>query len=193
MDWKKETISAAELEKRQKEYMSAAMSMMKRSAAVSEPIRQQEPEPVPPAEPEIPAAAPEPEAKSAADNEPETNGVPEPEKEPEKEPVPEPVPEPGNDTAGKGTDTSYGVYTADELLSGEYHDDGLKKAAEILEEMTRNTEMMKKLADGDGGSTDTTDFPDFSCGTDGDGGDSFREQPEAETEIPQQEHVPSDE
>ena len=30
MDWKKETMSAAELEKRQKEYMSAALSMMKR-------------------------------------------------------------------------------------------------------------------------------------------------------------------
>ena len=32
MEWKKEKISAAELERSRKEYMSAAMSMMKRSS-----------------------------------------------------------------------------------------------------------------------------------------------------------------
>ena len=180
MDWKKETMSAAELEKRQKEYMSAALSMMKRSSAAPEP----EPLAVSEPEPEVPADAPEVavEVQPVPDEE-----EPEPEIQ-EKEPEPEPGPETGSDTSGSGTDKSYGVYTADELLSGEYHDDGLKKAAEILEEMTRNTAMMKKLADGDGGSSDTTDFPEFSCGTDGEEEDTFRGSAEAE-----QEYVPSDE
>ena len=44
MDWKKETLDPAELERRQREYARAAMSMMKKSAKpVSAPI----PEPVP--------------------------------------------------------------------------------------------------------------------------------------------------
>ena len=183
MDWKKETMSAAELEKRQKEYMSAALSMMKRSSS-PEPLAVSEPEP------EVPAGLPETpvEVQPVPDEEQKTDADPDTEKEPEKEPEPEPGPETGSDTSGSGTDKSYGVYTADELLSGEYHDDGLKKAAEILEEMTRNTEMMKKLADGDGGSSDTTDFPEFSCGTDGEEEDTFRGSAEAE-----QEYVPSDE
>ena len=192
MDWKKETMSAAELEKRQKEYMSAALSMMKRSSAAPEP----EPLAVSEPEPEAPAGLPEtpvevqpvPDEEPKTDEEQKTDADPDTEKEPEKEPEPEPGPETGSDTSGSGTDKSYGVYTADELLSGEYHDDGLKKAAEILEEMTRNTAMMKKLADGDGGSSDTTDFPEFSCGTDGEEEDTFRGSAEAE-----QEYVPSDE
>ena len=216
MDWKKETISAAELEKRQKEYMSAAMSMMKRSSPERVPERQQkpvpQPEPAPQTEPEIkqgqepeekaPAEAPEPKEKASADApDPEEKApaeAPEPKEKapadtPEPEAKPEPEPAAGTETADGGNDTSYGVYTADELLNGEYHGDGLKKAAEILEEMTRNTEMMKKLADGDGGGTDTTDFPDFSCESDGDGGDSFRGTAGSDPEHSSQEQVPADE
>jgi hypothetical protein len=156
MEWKKEKIGAAELERRQREYMNAAMNMVKRSAPAAAP----EPEPVPESVPEsvsvqeiVPEPAPAPEPESA------------PEPEPESEPEPEP--EPGND--------KYGVYTADELLRDTPKDDGMKKAADILEEMTRNAEIMRKLAN-EGSDPDTTDFPDFSCGTeDGDAG-QFRDR-----------------
>ena len=60
-------------------------------------------------------------------------------------------------------DTNFGVYSADELLSGKQEGEGLRKAAEILEEMSRNTEMMKKLAEESKGvEPGTTDFPDFA-------------------------------
>jgi hypothetical protein len=82
-----------------------------------------------------------------------------------------------DESGGDVSETKYGVYTADEIKSGEYRDDGHRKAAEILGEMTRNTEMMKKLAEGEKDS-DTTDFPDFSCGTNGEDEDSFRKAEE---------------
>ncbi|MCR4779587.1 MAG: hypothetical protein K5876_00680 [Ruminiclostridium sp.] len=151
MEWKKEKIGAAELERRQREYMNAAMSMVKRSAPVPEPEPEPEPEPVPTAEPVI---MPEPE----------------PVHEPEPEPEPEPAAEAGPEA---GESEKYGVYTADELLGDGEKDDGMKRAAEILEEMTRNTEMMRKLAE-EGEDGGTTDFPEFSCGTGGEG-ERFRD------------------
>lgn len=181
MEWKKEKISASELERRQKEYMNAAMSMVKRSqtvtVTVTEPVPEPEPEPVIPEPPEAvviagsaeekapgPAEKPESPEESAPEPEPASGPDPEPENKPEPEPE---------------ESANYGVYTADELLNGEAEGAGLKKAAEILEEMTRSTEMMRKLAHDDD-EPGTTDFPDFSCGTDsGDDGDCFREYEEA--------------
>ena len=196
MDWKKEKISASELEKKQKEYMSAALAMMKRSSAVPAAVTARE-------EPDSPgdsrtekadtaaetAAEPAPEAAGTAEitvtaevgvTAEITTAVDDAQPEPESgQPAPEECddePEPEE----QKHDDKYGVYTADEL-SGmeEYKGEGLKKAAEILEEMTRSTEMMKKLADGadDDGDPDTTDFPDFSCADGEDsGGGSFREK-----------------
>ena len=224
MDWKKETMSAAELEKRQREYMSAAMTMMKRSvpaattatesetvtaaappsageagtnggrpgaavpAAVSEPVKGEANEPTVRAEP------------AQADAPPQAAPVtPEPAEAPEAEPDAEPDGEPQQDEKPRPDgepqpDTNYGVYTADELLNGEYNGDGLKKAAEILEEMTRNTAMMKKLADG-GEDPDTTDFPDFSGSADCESEGSFREETEEcrEEKVPAEGSVASDE
>lgn len=205
MDWKKETISASELEKRQKEYMNAAMSMMKRSSVRAETVPAAPSEPVKEAEPPAPVIA------EAVEQVQETVQEAVPADEPESdeikqseavtvgdiEPVPDEEPPAGHsdrsaeeDTpADAGTEgnaeesdddsaeTKYGVYTADEIKSGEYRDDGLRKAAEILEEMTRNTEMMKRLAEGEEDSG-TTDFPDFLCGTDGEDEDSFRKAKE---------------
>lgn len=207
MDWKKETMSAAELEKRQAEYMNAAISMMKRSSpsaapsavpsappaageagrngglsgaavpsAESEPVKGEAKEPTVKAEPEAAPVTPEPAEASEHDREPVPDEEPKPKET--KEAVPEEAPETGekaDESGNNDPDTKYGVYTADEIISGEYRDDGLRKAAEILEEMTRNTEMMKKLADGEN-DPDTTDFPDFSCKAEGEDGSSFREE-----------------
>ncbi len=185
MEWKKEKMSAAELERRQKEYMNAAMSMCKRSHAPEaaaaaaapepeEPVRYEPKEPVQ-NEPKEPVQS-EPEAPTAEAAEPAVTGQPEEQQGPGSQPAPEPE-----------NDPNYGVYTAEELLKGENDSEGLKKAAEILEEMTRSTEMMKKLASEDE-EEGTTDFPDFSCDTDGEEDDCFRE----DTGSPEDECPPSD-
>lgn len=205
MDWKKETISASELEKRQKEYMNAAMSMMKRSSVRADTVPAAPPEPVKEAEPPAPVIAEAveqvQETVQEASDSPDTESIdvrqaedpaaagiePVPDEEPPaehsdisaEEDTPADAGTAGNaeESDDDSAETKYGVYTADEIKSGEYRDDGLRKAAEILEEMTRNTEMMKRLAEGEEDSG-TTDFPDFSCGTDGEDEDSFRKAKE---------------
>ena len=184
MEWKKEKISAAELERSRKEYMNAAMNMMKRSdtsARTGAPAESTEPAPAV----EITQSAEitqavevtqtvditPPEVTEPAEETPETSEPPETPKIPEAAPAAEgasgPVPEEECKQAEElpGEGDSYGVYTAEELLKADKSDDGLKKAAEILEEMTRNTAIMKRLA-ADTDDADTTDFPDFSCDTD---------------------------
>ncbi len=186
MEWKKEKISAAELERSRKEYMSAAMNMMKRSdtsARTGAPAESTEPAPaVEITQPAEIAQAVEvtqtvditlPEVTEPAEETPETSEPPETPKIPEAAPAAEEPTEPAPDEEceqAEGASASgdkYGVYTAEELLKADRSDDGLKKAAEILEEMTRNTAIMKRLA-ADADDTDTTDFPDFSCDTDDD-------------------------
>ena len=193
MEWKKEKISAAELERSRKEYMSAAMNMMKRSdtsARTGAPAESTEPAPaveitqsaeitqavevtqtVDITPPEVTEPAEETPETSEPPETSETSETPETPKIPEAAPAAEgpsgPVPEEeckqAEELSGEGD--SYGVYTAEELLKADKSDDGLKKAAEILEEMTRNTAIMKRLA-ADSDDADTTDFPDFSCDTD---------------------------
>lgn len=166
MEWKKENISASELERRQKEYMNEALSMMKKSGSPHS-LPEKLPEPVTPAG-SIRLT------EEASDKLSEANVDQPDEQEPEKQ---QPIEKPATEQPTDDNDDKYGVYTADEVLSGEYSGEGLKKAAEILEEMTRSTEMMKKLANGDDeGESDTTDFPDFSGGIDG--GGRFREDEE---------------
>lgn len=174
MEWKKEKISAAELERRQKEYMNAAMSMVKRSHAAEPPTASAVSEP----EPE-PAAAPETEVHITEAETAGSTELPTEEKVPdtaEEMPAQEQFSEHDTEPApAHEEDENYGVYTADELLKGEGGGAGLKKAAEILEEMTRSTEMMKHLMN-DGEDSDTTDFPQFSCGTGEEAEDCFREE-----------------
>lgn len=155
MEWKKEKLSASELERRQREYMNEAMSMVRRSQAAPEPPAEPEPKPD-----EVPVAEP-------AAAVPEHIDEPEPVAEPAAEPEPEPA-----DAEKPAESDNYGVYTADELLGAPAKNEGMKKAAEILEEMTRSTEFMRKLADG-GEDAETTDFPKFEDCT---GGDVFREE-----------------
>ena len=205
MEWKKEKVSAAELERSRKEYMSAAMSMLKRSSSAVKVVPEEKlpetPE-TPPPETETPppeTETPPPETETAeaaqtvqpADAEPEENvqvsvtEVQQTETAEEKTEEAEKEKEEKQQTGETAEVTelqeeecekeeNYGVYTAEEVLQAKDTDSGLRKAAEILEEMTRNTAIMKKLASDMGEDDDTTDFPDFSCDT-GDGDCSFRD------------------
>ena len=225
MDWKKEKISASELERRQKEYASAALAMMRSAhpatqkdvlpagteaeSKAEEVLPENEPVVEITAKAEIGAQIT---VTAPAENSAEDDGVHEPAEMSTDEASAE-LSGSGGDTSGTGYETTdstapeevsavepndetdrtvpeehldpeekddrYGVYTADELMSGDYSGDGLKKAAEILEEMTRNTKMMKELAESDS-DPDTTDFPDFSC--DNGNGGQFRGEEDAQTE-----------
>ena len=211
MDWKKEKISASELEKRQKEYMNEALAMMRKSGSRHTiPVTPERTAELPVNNTGGTLYAAEPkqtdeDAKSggkAANNTADALYTTEPKQtdEPDEEAksggentanntadvlsAPQELTEEASDrlseqnvhdgaaepgTAGTDDDDKYGVYTAEEVMSGEYSGEGLKKAAEILEEMTRSTIMMKKLAAGDD-DPDTTDFPDFSGSESEDGG-----------------------
>ena len=130
MEWKKEKISEAELERRQKEYMSAAMIMVKRSHIQAQPDVPA-PEPAAP-EPEPVITEPEPQPAETV-TEPSA-----PEETPDTEPeADEETPADTENTAEQPepqSNENYGVYTADELLNGNTGGEGLKKAAEILNE-----------------------------------------------------------
>ena len=190
MEWKKEKISSAELEKRQKEYMNEALAMMKRGSVGTPPVTPPVTSPVTTEEetryePEAPEPAPT--AVELPEKQPTAQQSDKPEEVPAE--IPEETPSEVSSEApseapeqpeGSGDDGKYGVYTADELMNGEYKGDGLKKAAEILEEMTRSTEMMRKIASGDD-DPDTTDFPEFHADCEeGDEGQRFREEESAE-------------
>ena len=202
MEWKKEKISPAELERSRREYMSAAMDMMKRSdssarseasgVTVTQTAEIAQTAEIPaetaPAAEETVEAAPEaeetvgtvPEAEETAEAAPEAEETAEaaPEAEETAETAPaaeEPDEECAQTEEAAEKADSYGVYTAKELLRADRSDDGLKKAAEILEEMTRNTAIMKRLAADTDDDPDTTDFPDFSCGASDTDDCSFRD------------------
>ncbi len=186
MEWKKEKISSAELEKRQKEYMNEALAMMKRGSVGTPPVTPPVTSPVTAEEetryePEAPEPAPT--AVELPEKQPTAQQPDKPEEVPAE--IPEETPSEVSSEAPEqpeesGNDGKYGVYTADELMNGEYKGDGLKKAAEILEEMTRSTEMMRKIASGDD-DPDTTDFPEFHADCEeGDEGQRFREEESAE-------------
>ena len=179
MEWKKEQLSTAELERRRQEYLRAAMSMMKRSQPPEQKNEAVERAP----ETDITVSASSDENRMIV---PESGGIDLPEQNEEKnEEKYEEIHEENEETEETSeekqeneasADDKYGVYTADELMSGEYSGDGLKKAAEILEEMTKTAEMMKKIANEEESDGDTTDFPDFSGDTDEEDEGIFREE-----------------
>lgn len=178
MEWKKENISTSELEKRQKEYMNEALAMMKKSSS---------PDPLPepkPAEQQPDEQKPDDRSDAAAQfTEEASDKLSEPTDVQKKIDVNVPDEQTSDEQKRDEqiTDDSgdkYGVYTAEEIINSEYSGEGLRKAAEILEEMTRSTEMMKKLANSDN-DPDTTDFPDFSDSIPKDG-ERFRGEQETE-------------
>lgn len=148
MEWSKSTISKAELEKKQREYMEAAMNMAKKAGNTAQIVR----------------TAPEPVTKAEIVEEiveeiDDLTGVIEEIKEKSEEAAEEIAEETAEaaeeiveDIEGKGDkNDKFGVFNADELVTaienGEVSGEGLKQAAEILEEMTRKTETMRKLVE----------------------------------------------
>ena len=190
MEWKKEKISASELEKRQKEYMNEALAMMKRGSTVSVSVQSHTIE-------QTLDVHKEPDDEHT-DTEQVSEEVREEISGTEEKPVQEELlPTEAMDDESEQCeedDDKYGVYTADEIMNGEHDSEGLKKAAEILEEMTRSTEMMKRFADGEeDDDSGTTDFPDFSCDMT-DEGDRFRQDSSGSSEeLTKEKLVPKDE
>ncbi len=167
MEWKKVQLSAAELERRRQEYLRDAMSMMKRSHSAAQKNSVSQPEDTLTAE--VVRTASVQDIEDPAEEAAEQVNVEVPD---DKDTIagPDKAEEVSEESFDKeqesdeSADEKYGVFTAGEIMNKEYKDEGLKKAAEILEEMTKNAEMMKKLANGDDDSDgDTTDFPVFSC------------------------------
>ena len=152
MEWSRSNISAEELERRQREYIEAAMSMAKKAMPAPETVHivQPAPEPAEEAEkaPETELMEAEPEAMPQTETEPE----PQPEQQipaPLKEPEPEEKAEACETCEDDGEKTKFGVFGKEELLeaaeNGTVSGEGLKRAAEILAEMSSKTETMRKI------------------------------------------------
>ncbi len=152
MEWSKSTISKSELEKKQREFMEQAVKMAQKAGYHAEekeiPVVEHTPGPVV-EEPEAEAVTEEirvaveeiaeaveeitekaEELTGEITEEPDFFGEPAPDVPEEEEPT-------------------FGVFDAEELSkaieSGEISGEGLKQAAEILEEMKNKTDMMKRL------------------------------------------------
>jgi len=153
MEWSKNTITKAELEKKQREFMEQAMRMAKRSVtdnaeekvlSFSGTELTEEKATIPDIKEE--ESVSEEIVHNTAD---ELAEISEEAEDKEEEnffgETAEPVPE--ENTVYEGE--SYGVFDKDELTSaierGEITGEGLRQAAEILAEMTNKTELMKKL------------------------------------------------
>lgn len=166
MEWKKSTLSGAELERKRKEYIEAAMKMSDRAQPASDPpfrTEKAEDEAAPPPIPEV-----SPSEESVLKKEAEEIVFAEPEAPPSGEPAPK---EEAEETAPaeqekpevlfqpellhepepiEETEKKFGVFDVDELIEavkkGEVDGEKLREASEILEEMSGKTEEMQKLA-----------------------------------------------
>ncbi len=145
MEWSKSTISKAELEKKQREYIEAAINMAKRAGnSAQEDVT----------ETEIKAEI----VEEIVDEIDDLTGTLEEiaekadEKDEDHEETAEETEEIGDiKELTEEKDENFGVFNADELVTaienGEVSGEGLRQAAEILEEMTRKTETMRKLVE----------------------------------------------
>lgn len=144
MEWSKSTISKAELEKKQREYMEAAIKMSKKAGNTSVMTEEK---PVTKAE-IVEEIVEEVDDLSGLIEEIKEKSEEE-ENQPEESVVEEISVE--NIEAIDEKDDKFGVFNADELVTaienGEVSGEGLRQAAEILEEMTRKTETMRKLVE----------------------------------------------
>ena len=168
MEWKKENTNSEELDRRQKEYIDAAIRMMKRaenmkneSCAAAE--EKSAAEDISEAKEEIPEAtysAPEAivsdkeekceEQEAVADSSEETTEAEEAAEEiigydEEAAETAEAVTEENEREISEEEDTEgdYGVYTAEEILSGE----GFKNAEKIIDEIKQQKNAMKKMTE----------------------------------------------
>lgn len=124
MEWKKETLSKSELERMQKEYSERAMSMRSRAAAAQEET--------------VPETA-------------VTAQLPEPTEEPAEEVFEEVTSEISEESAADdkvSESENYGVYSAEEVIGRSGESESMKKASEILEEIARQNDALKRNGSG---------------------------------------------
>ncbi len=139
MEWSRSNITAEEMERRQREYIEAAMNMAKKAARTgfSEP----------PVQPTAPQAEPKAEEQAAeiAGEAPQA----EPKAEEQAAEIAEEEPQPEPKAERDEEKTTFGVFDKEELLTaaenGTVSGEGLKRAAEILAEMSDKTEEMRRV------------------------------------------------
>lgn len=145
MEWSKTNISKAELERKQREYIDAAISMAKRA----ENNRNEELRPVTKSE-IVERIVDEVDdltemLEEISDNADEAALI----TEEAAEEIVEEAAEEAVEEFAEEKNEQFGVFNAEELAdaieNGEVSGEGLRQAAEILEEMTRKTETMRKL------------------------------------------------
>ena len=135
MEWSKTTISRAELEKKQREYIEAAMDMARKAENRAEAAKPEE------------SALKEEIVEEIVEKTDDLTGFLDEIKEKSGE-IAEPPEEILKDDEKS---EQFGVFSTEELVdaieNGEVSGEGLRQAAEILEEMTRKTKTMRKLVD----------------------------------------------
>ena len=135
MEWSKTTISRAELEKKQREYIEAAMDMARKAENRAEAAKPEE------------SALKEEIVEEIVEKTDDLTDLLDEIKEKSGETA-EPPEEILKD---EEKNEQFGVFSTEELVdaieNGEVSGEGLRQAAEILEEMTRKTETMRKLVD----------------------------------------------
>ncbi|MBR4111476.1 MAG: hypothetical protein IKK53_00425 [Ruminiclostridium sp.] len=157
MEWSKTTISKADFEKKQREYMEAAINMAKK--AEKKPDEETEVQPLSKEEIVDKTVEKTDDLTDMLDEIKENAGQTT-EKEAE-------ITETDNtaDDCPEEKNIQFGVFDAEELVnaieSGEVSGEGLKQAAEILEEMTRKTETMRKLVEEQENDTEPSDGEDY--------------------------------
>lgn len=150
MEWSRSSITAEEMERRQREYIEAAMSMAKK-AAVNASVQKIAEEIVQPEKEAVADTAPD-ESEQLLVEEAEVVVEPEEKVESEAETPVQNEQEPTEEVEETVQDeekTTFGVFDRDELEaaaeSGTVSGEGLKRAAEILAEMTDKTEEMRRV------------------------------------------------
>ncbi len=145
MEWSKSTISKSELERKQREYMEAAMNMAKKAGGTSQTAEHK-------SDTAVKAEIVEEIVEEIDDL---TETIEEIRESSEATSVQtemfEEITEEVSEEIAEEKNEQFGVFNAEELVSaiekGEVSNEGLKQAAEILEEMTRKTETMRKLVE----------------------------------------------
>lgn len=154
MDWRTDKITAEELERKMKEYAEVMMKMAQNTApkapsseVSSESIAKVEEavEEVTEKAEEIVTEISEETVEAKDDITEETESAEEVFTDIDEEP--EIITEDDEHADDELSEANFGVFTAEEILNGDYNGEGFEKANEIIEEITKKKEIMKGLAE----------------------------------------------
>lgn len=175
MDWRRDKITAEELERKSKEYAEMLMKLAQKSAVGTQTSSAAVKEEKIAAEPVVSEAVAEVHTEEAFEAyeeakegvfdvfekiaEEEDEAVAEISEEAVEavaeisEEAIEAVAEVSEEAVGQEADDgitdepSFGVFTAEEIMNGDYSGEGFEKAAEMIEEIAKKKEIMKELAE----------------------------------------------